>query len=75
MNINEVHITIDIDEDGQMEWITCGAKKPYNGFWQEAESPLTEEEINQILAILEKHTPDLYVDGCSFYSDEIDEIE
>lgn len=69
----ETHIRIEIDEDGQMEWITCGVEKPYNGYWQRAESPLAKEEINQILAILEKHTPDLYINGCNFYSNETDE--
>lgn len=71
--MNKVHITINIDEDCQMEWITCGIEKPYNGYWQRAESPLAKEEINQILTILEKHTPDLYIDGCSFYDDSTEE--
>ena len=73
MNINEAHITINIDEDGQMEWITSGTEKPYNGYWQKAESPLTKGEMKWILAILERHTPNLYIDGCSFYDDEVDE--
>ena len=59
MDVNEAHINIEV-EDGQMQWITCDTGKNYSGFWQEAESPLTEEEINQILSILEKHTPNLY---------------
>ena len=59
MDVNEAHINIEV-EDGRMQWITCDTGKNYSGFWQEAESPLTEEEINQILAILEKHTPNPY---------------
>lgn len=59
MDVNEAHINIEI-EDGEMQWITCNTGRKYNGFWQAAESPLTEEEINQILAILEKHTPNPY---------------
>lgn len=59
MDVNEAHINIEVTDD-RMEWITCDTGKIYNGFWQEAETPLTEEEINQILNILEKHTPNPY---------------
>lgn len=61
MDMNWGDITIEIN-DGKMEWIAIVENKPYDGYWQTAESPLTEEEVNQILAILTKHTPDLYTD-------------
>ena len=73
MDMNWASVTIEVN-DGKMEWIATDVEdKPYNGYWQTADSLLTEEEMNQILAILEKHTPDLCVDGCNFYDDSTEE--
>jgi len=69
MDMNWASIIIEVN-DGKMEWITSSMEdKPYDGYWQTAKSLLTEEEMNQILAILIKHTPDLYTE-----EDEGDEL-
>ena len=62
MDMNWASVTIEIN-DGKMEWIATDVEdKSYNGYWQTADSLLTEEEMNQILAILIRHTSDLYTD-------------
>jgi hypothetical protein len=72
MDMNWASVIIEVHE-GKMEWIATDVEgKSYNGYWQTAESLLTEEEMNQILAILVKHTPDLYTEEDE--EDEEDEL-
>ena len=54
-------IEIERNEDGTMSWIVMGVDKKYSGFWQTAETSLTEEELNLILTLLENKTKNIYI--------------
>jgi len=69
-------ITIEGYEDG-IEWLaSMSDDKEYSGYWQRSPVPLTEEEVESILKILENKTKVIYTDDMDIgtYSDKWHEV-